>query len=80
MDISDLLDVKHGLSNLILSIVAIIFLQLVLKIADFSMKNFYKKQSKRELDMRRAFKAIRLIAGDKWSEVREEIMRDEKMD
>ena len=80
MDFSSLLDTSHGLSNFILSICALIFLQLLYKIADFLIKQFLRRQEKRLLDIRRAFHAIKMIAGEDWPKIREEIMKDEKFD
>jgi hypothetical protein len=80
MDILQFLDKEHGTQGLVASVIAILFIQLFIKSLDFYFKHYIKKQEKRDLDMRRAFKALRLIAADKWSEVREEIMKDEKID
>ena len=33
---------------------------------------------KAKLDLRRLFTAIKILAGDRWDEIREQIMKDEK--
>jgi hypothetical protein len=80
MELDKLLDFQHGPTGVIVSVIAILFIQLFIKAVDFYFKHILKKESKRDLDMKRAFKALRLIAGDKWATVREELMKDEKID
>lgn len=78
MDSIDFLDTKHGVSNLIISVLAVLFLQLIIKFVDLYFKRIFKKQDKRELDMRRAFIAIKLLSGEDWPKIREEIMREDQ--
>jgi hypothetical protein len=76
MDPSVLFNTQHLFS----SVIAILFVQLIIKVFDLYSKHIIKKDAKRDLDIKRAFKALRLISGEKWAQIREEIMRDEKID
>lgn len=67
-----MIDTQHGITGLILSLVV----AGIVKYCSYRRK----KEKKMRLDIRRAFKAIRLIAGDRWPKIREEIMKDEKID
>lgn len=80
MDWSTLLDNQHGPMGIVLSILGISFLQLIIKIINLYLKNVLKRDEKRAIDIRRAFKAIRIMAGNDWPKIREEIMKDEKLD
>ncbi len=121
-EVVSLLDTKHGLSGLLLSIVAIGLFQILIKIWEFvwtvkkekdkiseeglkkltqSMDNntaavmklqgeFEKLENeikrlegtmaeipKVKTDLRRLFMAVKSIAGDKWVEIRREMMSDD---
>lgn len=78
MIFDSLLDTSRGFGATLFSIFSIVLLSLIYKLFSFIIDNSYKKQQKRELDMRRAFKALKLLAGDKWPSIREEIMKEEK--
>lgn len=115
MEISDLIDVKHGISGLLVSVCIILSLQLVVKVGEFLWKLKEKKDSASEeaiknltkalenntettrhldvrlskletsldghvklrKDVRRAFSAVKLVAGDRWPEIMKEILEDE---
>lgn len=66
--------------GLMLSFFAVLFLQLFIKVIDIYFKGIVKRDLKRSLDIQRAFKALRIIAGPQWEEIREEIMKDEKFE
>ena len=80
MDPSVIFDNHNGTQNLVLSVIAVLFVQIFVIVINYYFKNVIRKDAKRDLDIKRAFKALRLISGEKWSEVREEIMRDERID
>lgn len=78
MELIELLDKNHGAMGLLLSLFAILFLQLLIKIMDIFIKGILKKNAKRDLDIQRAFKALRIIAGKDWDKIRDQIMGDER--
>lgn len=80
MELGNLLDFQHGPTGIVISVIAILFIQLFMKAIDFYFKHVIKKETKRDLDIKRAFKALRLIAGDDWARIREELMSDERID
>jgi hypothetical protein len=80
MDLTTLIDNNHGVIGLVLSGFVIVLMQLLIKGIDLFFKGLIKKDAKRGLDLQRAFKAIRILAGPEWEKIREEIMKDEKFD
>lgn len=80
MDLMSVIDKAENFPQLLIYVVAILFIQLIVKLLDFYIKTYSKRQCKTRLDLRRAFMAIRLIAGKDWPKIREEMMKEERLD